>query len=93
MSHTVPQQHPSVVLRSRYTFGRTLLIAAVGVVFCLAIAFGVMAIDDDSSTTSAATPTGTATQSAGLAGHPEEGLAGQPQEGLAGHPDEGHAGH
>lgn len=43
MSHTVPTQHPAVVLRTRYLRLRTVLAVALAVIFALTVAVVVLA--------------------------------------------------
>jgi len=59
MSHTVPNQHPAVVLRSHYEHLRALLAIAIAVILGLTVAVVVLATNTANSTP--ATPT---TQSA-----------------------------
>lgn len=81
MSPTISQQHPAVVLRSRYSLVRTMLAVAMAAVVSLAIAVTVLAIDaSDDPVASTATPTVlTIEPSAGTTrfdGGPEEGTRG-----------------
>jgi hypothetical protein len=57
MGQAIPNQHPAVVLRSRYLQMRTLLAIAMVAVIGLTVAVVVLAIDDNS-----ASSTGPATQ-------------------------------
>ena len=50
MSHTVPSQHPAVVLRSNYQHLRALLAIAIAVILGLTIAVVVLATADNTST-------------------------------------------
>lgn len=99
MSHSVPQQHPSVVLRSHYVHLRAFLAIAIVAIVCLSAAVIALAVDDNSSSTSASSAQSVpasiqATPFNG--GHDEGGLSatssslntrsdGGPEEGTAGH--------
>jgi hypothetical protein len=80
MGQAIPNQHPAVVLRSRYLQLRTLLAIAMIAVIGLTVAVVVLAIDDNSGTslgsaTKVSAPSGaTATRSDG--GPEESTLAG-----------------
>jgi hypothetical protein len=52
MSHTVPNQHPAVVLRSNYQHLRALLAIAVAVILGLTVAVVVLATRSDRGTIS-----------------------------------------
>jgi type IV secretory pathway VirB10-like protein len=61
MSHTIPSQHPAVVLRSNYQHLRALLAMAVAVILGLTVAVVVLATSSNhvplaSPTTQSATP-------------------------------------
>lgn len=47
MSHTVPTQHPAVVLRSQYRHVRALLLVAMFAVVGLSVTTAILAIDDN----------------------------------------------
>jgi hypothetical protein len=99
MSHSVPQQHPSVVLRSHYVHLRAFLALAIAAIICLSAAVIVLAIDDNgSSTSTGSVQSAPASISAAPfnGGHDEGGLSatsssvntrsdGGPEEGTAGH--------
>lgn len=57
MSHTVPSQHPAVVLRSNYQHLRALLAIAIAVILGLTIAVVVLATSNSSIRSSVAGPT------------------------------------
>lgn len=101
MSPVIPQQHPAVVLRSRYDHVRTGLIAAIVAVVLLAGAVIALAIEGDDGGAPAgarALPSAVATPHPApgrlhLAGHPEEGTRGAvAATRLDGGPEEGTAG-
>jgi hypothetical protein len=56
MSHTVPSQHPAVVLRSNYQHLRALLAIAIAVILGLTIAVVVLATSNSSIRSSVASP-------------------------------------
>jgi hypothetical protein len=56
MSHTVPSQHPAVVLRSNYQHLRALLAIAIAVILGLTIAVVVLATSNSSTVVSPTTP-------------------------------------
>ncbi|MFL5887091.1 MAG: hypothetical protein ACJ77M_18635 [Thermoleophilaceae bacterium] len=100
MSHSVPQQHPSVVLRSHYVHLRAFLAIAIVAVICLSAAVIVLAVDDNGSSTQASSSVQSAPASIQATpfngGHDEGGLSatsssvntrsdGGPEEGTAGH--------
>ena len=82
MSHSVPQQHPAVVLRSHYLHMRALLVFACIAVVGLTIAVVVLAIDNGNgtSTSSAASsqsaPAALTAPAARYDGGPDEGTSG-----------------
>jgi hypothetical protein len=49
MSHTVPSQHPAVVLRSHYQHLRALLAIAIAVILALTVAVVVLATNSNST--------------------------------------------
>ena len=56
MGHTIPRQHPAVVLRSHYLHLRALLVVALVAIVALAGTVIVLAVDDDAPSASAKTP-------------------------------------
>jgi hypothetical protein len=87
MSHQLSQQHPQVVLRSRYQQLKALLVLAAITVLCLTAAVVILAVNEDGAETApvAAAPavtapvvTSTFTGTPGLRydGGPEEGSRG-----------------
>jgi hypothetical protein len=55
MSHTVPSQHPAVVLRSNYQHLRALLAIAAAVILGLTVAVVVLATNNDPGTVASST--------------------------------------
>ena len=85
MSHELSQQHPQVVLRSRYQQLKALLALAAITVVSLAAAVVILAVEDDGAKTVVSAPavtapvvTDTATDTPGLRydGGPDEGSRG-----------------
>ena len=56
MSHTIPSQHPAVVLRAHYQHLRAVLAIAIAVIVALTVAVVVLATNSDRTTTSASSP-------------------------------------
>ena len=77
---TISEQHPAVVLRSRYRNLRALLAVAMIAVVSLAAAVVVLAVDEDSSGTVTLQPVSAQPQTAG----PEVRYDGGPEEGTRG---------
>ena len=85
MSHELSQQHPQVVLRSRYQQLKALLVLAAITVVSLTAAVVILAVEEDGAKTVVAAPaltapvvTDTATDTPGLRydGGPDEGSRG-----------------
>ena len=100
MSHELSEQHPQVVLRSRYQQLKALLVLAAITVVSLAAAVVILAVEEDGAKTVVAAPaltapvvTDTTTDTPGLRydGGPDEGSRGprleptQPTRGSAAH--------
>jgi cell division protein FtsN len=57
MSHTVPSQHPAVVLRSNYQHVRAFLAIAIAVILGLTVAVAVLATSSNHATLATQSPT------------------------------------
>jgi hypothetical protein len=81
VSHTIPTQHPAVVLRSHYTHLRTLLAVAMIAVLGLTVAVVVLAVNDDGTGANSAQPLAAPPQAPTVprfdTGRPEEGTRGE----------------